>query len=162
MSDRSKLAGAGAVLAAATATAMAVPAVAATPLSVHGTISGAYHRVQTNPDVGRAYRVSGHGHTSLGATKAAGRVAGTGNIQQGHCTARLVLTTTKGTLTVAVRSSKTFGAFAACQSGFAFAWHSVTASGGYAGRSGSGTGTLTLVKPSHASQSPPPFYVTFD
>jgi hypothetical protein len=116
----------------------------------------------TNPDAGHRYRVTAHGHTSLGATKAKGHVQGPGNIASGRCTARLTLSTAKGTLVVAATSEHKVKGFASCQSGFAFNWHAVKATGGYAGSSASGTGTLTLVQHGHASQSPPPAYVTFD
>jgi hypothetical protein len=141
---------------------LAAPAGAASTLALHGTVAGSYTTSRPNPDVGAVYSITAHGHTSLGATRAAGTAHGLGNVASGHCTARLTLTTSKGKVTVAIRSTKTFRSFASCQSGFAFGWHVAKSSGSYAGDSGSGTGTLTLVKASNASHSPPPAYVTFD
>jgi hypothetical protein len=146
-----------------TATCLLVAAPAsARAVTVQGTVTGTYTKVQTNPDAGAAYRVTAHGHTSLGATTAKGHVHGPGNIASGRCTARLTLSTSKGTLVVAASSQQKVKSFARCQSGFAFNWHTAKATGGYEGSSPSGTGTLTLVKPSNSSQSPPPAYVTFD
>lgn len=129
---------------------------------VQGTVAGSYSTVATNPDTRHAYRLTARGHTSLGSTTAKGRVQGPGNIASGRCTARLTLSTAKGTIVVAASSQHKVKGFASCQSGFAFTWHSIKATGNYAGSSSSGTGTLTLVQRSHASQSPPPGYVTFD
>jgi hypothetical protein len=140
---------------------LAAPA-SASAVTVQGTVAGTYTKLQTNPDAGDAYRLTAHGHTSLGTTTAKGRVGGPGNIASGRCSARLTLSTSKGTLVVAASSQHKFKAFARCQSGFAFNWHTVKATGGYEGASPSGTGTLTLVKSGNASQSPPPAYVTFD
>lgn len=145
---------AGTVVAAGPASARAV--------SVQGTVAGSYTSIQTNPDTGHAYRVTAHGKTSLGATTAKGRVQGPGNVATGRCTARLTLTTSKGTLVVAITSQHQVKSFASCQSGFGFTWHTTKATGGYEGAAPSGTGTLTLVKGSNSSQSPPPAYVTFD
>jgi len=131
-------------------------------LAVQGTVAGTYSSTQTNPDTGHAYALAAHGHTSLGATRAKGTVRGPGNIASGHCTARLTLTTSKGTLVVALRSQRQFKAFASCRNGFAFKWHTAKATGGYEGAAPSGTGTLTLVPAKHASSTPPPAYVTFD
>jgi hypothetical protein len=146
--------------AALSAVLPALPATAA--VTVQGTVSGSYRSVATNPDTGHAYRLTAHGHTSLGATTAKGTVHGPGNVASGRCTARLTLTTSKGMIVVAVRSQKQVKSFARCQSGFAFNWHTAKATGGYEGATPSGTGTLTLVARSHASTSPPPAYVTFD
>jgi type 1 fimbria pilin len=151
-----------AIAAGAMVLASAEAATAASTSYVHGTVSGHYRPVTATPDTGADYQVAAHGRTSLGATKAKGHVRGPGNIQQGRCTGRLTLTTSDGTLTVRLRSVKTFDAFASCQSGFAFAWRSVDGTGTYAGRDVSGQGTLTLVKPGNASEDPPPCYVTFD
>lgn len=140
----------------------ALPAEARTATAVQGTVSGSYTTVATNPDTGHAYRLTAHGHTSLGATTAKGRVQGPGNVASGRCTARLTLSTGKGTLVVALSSQHQVKSFATCQSGFAFNWHTTKATGKYEGATPSGTGTLTLVQRSHASQSPPPAYVTFD
>ena len=145
----------------ATSVLLAAPA-SARAVTVQGTVAGSYSKLATNPDAGEAYHVTAHGHTSLGATTAKGRVQGPGNIASGRCTAHLTLSTSKGTLIVAATSQHKFQSFARCQSGFAFNWHTVKATGGYEGASPSGTGTLTLVKSSNASQSPPPAYVTFD
>ena len=139
---------------------LASPASAA--VTVQGTVAGSYTTVATNPDTGHGYKVTAHGHTSLGATSARGTVQGPGNVASGRCTARLTLSTSKGTIVVALQSQKQMKSFASCQSGFAFNWHTAKATGGYQGASPSGTGTLTLVKPGNASQSPPPAYVTFD
>lgn len=135
---------------------------AAAAVAVQGTVAGTYTSTTSNPDTGHAYRLTAHGHTSLGATTAKGIVHGPGNIASGHCTARLTLTTSKGTIVVAVRSQKQFKAFARCRNGFAFNWRTAKATGDYQGASPSGTGTLTLVPPGHASSTPPPAYVTFD
>lgn len=145
---------AGVVLTAGPASARAV--------TVQGTVAGSYTSIATNPDTGHAYRVNAQGHTSLGSTTAKGTVQGPGNVAIGRCTARLTLTTSKGTIVVSLRSQHTVKSFASCQSGFGFNWHTAKATGGYEGASPSGTGTLTLVKKSNASQSPPPAYVTFD
>jgi hypothetical protein len=145
----------------ATSLLLAAPA-SAHALTVQGTVAGTYTKLRTNPDAGAAYRLTAHGHTSLGATTAKGRVQGPGNIASGRCTARLTLSTSKGTIVVAASSQHKVKSFARCQSGFAFNWHTVKATGGYEGASPSGSGTLTLVKPGNASQSPPPAYVTFD
>ena len=139
---------------------VATPAAAA--VTVQGTVAGTYSAVPTNPDTGHAYKLTAHGHTSLGSTTAKGTVHGPGNIASGHCTARLTLATSKGTIVVAVRGQKQVKAFASCRNGFAFNWHTVKATGGYEGAKPSGTGTLTLVPRAHSSQSPPPAYVTFD
>ena len=149
-------AGAGAAIAMLSAS----PAIAA--VAVQGTVAGSYSKLATNPDAGAAYHLTAHGHTSLGATTAKGRVQGPGNIASGRCTARLTLSTSKGTLVVAASSQHKVKSFARCQSGFAFNWHTVKGTGSYEGASPSGTGTLTLVKSGNASQSPPPAYVTFD
>jgi hypothetical protein len=141
---------------------LAGPASAATSVAVQGTLAGSYSTMQTNPDTGHGYRVSGSGHTSLGATSAKGTVRGPGNIASGHCNATLTLTTSKGTLTVSAVGTKTVKGFADCQSGFAFKWHVTKGTGSYAGKSGSGSGTLTLVKQGNASETPPPAYITFD
>jgi len=141
---------------------LAAPAGAATGVTLQGTLAGSYSSVQTNPDTGHAYKVTGSGHTSLGQTSGTGRVQGPGNIASGKCTARLTLKTSKGTLLVAATSTKSVKGFADCQSGFAFSWKTVKGTGSYAGKSGSGTGTLTLVKRANASENPPPAYVTFD
>ena len=141
---------------------LAVPATAATGLTVQGTIAGSYTTMQTNPDTGHGYRVNASGHTSLGATTGKGTVRGPGNIASGHCGATLTLTTSKGTVTVSAVGTKTVKGFADCQSGFAFAWHMTKGTGSYAGKSASGKGTLTLVKQGNASENPPPAYVTFD
>ena len=138
----------------------ATPASAA--VTVQGTVAGTYSSTPTNPDTGHAYKLTAHGHTSLGATTAKGTVQGPGNVASGRCSARLTLTTSKGTIIVALRSQKQVKSFASCRDGFAFDWHTAKATGGYEGASPSGTGTLTLVPPGHASQSPPPAYVTFD
>jgi len=140
---------------------VATPA-SARAVTVQGTVAGTYTKLQTNPDTGEAYRVTAHGHTSLGATTAKGHVQGPGNIASGRCTARLTLSTSKGSLVVRLSSQQKVKSFARCQSGFAFNWHTAKATGSYEGASPSGTGTLTLVKPGNASQSPPPAYVTFD
>jgi hypothetical protein len=150
------------VVASAAGVIMTASPASARVVTVQGTVAGSYSKLQTNPDAGPAYRLTAHGHTSLGATSAKGRVQAPGNVRYGHCMARLSLSTSKGTLVVAVSSQKRVNGFASCQSGFAFNWHTVKASGGYEGASPSGTGTLTLVKPGNASQSPPPAYVTFD
>ena len=131
-------------------------------VTVQGTVAGSYTTVATNPDAGRAYKVTAHGRTSLGATTARGTVQGPGNIASGRCSGRLTLSTSKGTIVVSLRSQKQVKSFASCQSGFAFNWHTAKATGGYEGASPNGTGTLTLVKASNSSQSPPPAYVTFD
>lgn len=131
-------------------------------VAVQGTVAGSYTSVATNPDTGHAYQVTAHGHTSLGTTSAKGRVQGPGNVASGRCTARLTLTTGKGTIVVALHSQHQVKSFASCQSGFAFAWHTAKATGSYAGSSPSGTGTLTLVTKGNSSESPPPAYVTFD
>lgn len=141
---------------------LATPSVAQAAVSVQGTVAGSYSTVATNPDTGHGYRLTAHGHTSLGATTAMGHVQGPGNIASGRCTARLTLSTSKGTIVVAVTSQHKVKGFASCQSGFGFNWHTVKATGGYGGATPSGTGTLTLVKPANSSQSPPPAYVTFD
>jgi hypothetical protein len=138
----------------------ATPAGAA--VAVQGTVAGAYRSTPTNPDTGHAYKLTAHGHTSLGSTTAKGTVRGPGNIASGHCTARLTLATSKGTIVVRLRSQKQVKAFASCRNGFAFNWHTAKATGGYEGASPSGTGTLTLVPRDHASHAPPPAYVTFD
>ena len=140
---------------------LAAPA-SARAVTVQGTVAGTYTKVQTNPDAGASYRITAHGHTSLGATRAKGHVQGPGNIASGRCTARLTLSTTKGSLVIRASSQHKVKSFARCQSGFAFNWHTVKSTGGYEGASPSGTGTLTLVKSGNASQSPPPAYVTFD
>ena len=139
---------------------LATPAGAA--VAVQGTVAGTYSSMATNPDTGHAYKLTAHGHTSLGATTAKGSVQGPGNVASGRCTARLTLTTSKGSLVVAARSQKQFKSFASCQNGFAFNWHTAKATGGYAGSTPSGTGTLTLVQRKNASSTPPPAYVTFD
>ena len=141
---------------------LATSATAATSVPVQGTVAGSYTSIATNPDTGHAYKVTAHGHTSLGSTQAAGRVSGPGNVASGRCAGRLKLTTGKGTLVVSLRSQKTVKSFASCQSGFAFNWHVVSGTGNYKGKSGSGEGTLTLFKPGNSSESPPPAYVTFD
>ena len=150
------------VVASAAGVIMTASPASARAVTVQGTVAGSYSKLATNPDTGEAYRVTAHGHTSLGATTATGRVGGPGNIASGRCGGRLTLSTSKGTLVVAVSSQHKVKAFARCQSGFAFNWHTVKATGGYEGASPSGTGTLTLVKAGNASQSPPPAYVTFD
>jgi hypothetical protein len=149
--------------AAAAGSALLVsPAAARAPLAVQGTVSGSYTAVTTNPDTGHRYKVTASGHTSLGATTATGHVQGPGNVASGRCTARLTLTTSKGKLVVAARGTDQVKSFASCQSGFAFTWKTVKATGSYTGKSPSGDGTLTLVKSSNSSESPPPAYVTFD
>jgi hypothetical protein len=140
----------------------AAPALARAPVTVQGTVAGSYTSVPTNPDTGHGYRVTAHGHTSLGATTAKGRVQGPGNVSSGRCTARLTLSTAKGTLVVVATGQHTVKGFASCQSGFGFNWHVAKGTGDYDGASSSGTGTLTLVERGHSSQSPPPAYVTFD
>lgn len=150
------------VLASAAGVVLTAGPASARAVTVQGTVSGSYSKLATNPDAGAAYHVTAHGHTSLGATTAKGRVQGPGNIASGRCTAHLTLSTSKGTLVVAASSQRKVKSFSRCQSGFAFNWHTVKATGGYEGASPSGTGTLTLVKSSNASQSPPPAYVTFD
>lgn len=163
MTRRMAAAGAAVTTAvAAAAFALTAPASAGPAAAVQGTVAGSYTDVQTNPDMGRLYRVTGVGHTSLGRTHAHGRIGGPGNVQYGRCAGRLTLKTADGTLVVKVRSMHRVGSFATCQSGFGFTWRTVDATGSYAGDSPSGTGTLTLVKPSHASSTPPPAYVTFD
>lgn len=151
-----------AVVAAAGATALALPAGGATALAVSGTVFGTYTAVTSNPDTGHHYSVKAHGPTTLGSTTATGTVAGPGNVQSGHCTAHIVFTTSKGSITASLTSTKSFSSFASCQSGFAFTWHSTKATGSYAGESASGKGTLTLVKASNASSNPPPAYITLD
>jgi hypothetical protein len=141
---------------------LAGPASAASTVALQGTLAGSYSAMQTNPDTGHGYRVNGSGHTSLGATTGKGTVRGPGNIANGHCGATLTLTTSKGSVTVSAVGTKSVKGFADCQSGFAFKWHMTKGTGSYAGKSGSGTGTLTLVKQGNASQNPPPAYVTFD
>lgn len=141
---------------------LAGPASAATTVAVQGTLAGSYAAMQTNPDVGHAYKVNAAGHTSLGATTGKGTVRGPGNVASGHCAATLTLTTSKGTVSVSATGTKTVKGFADCQSGFAFKWHMTKGTGSYAGKSASGTGTLTLVKPGNASETPPPAYITFD
>lgn len=137
-------------------------AAAAGTLAVQGTVAGSYASTQTNPDTGHAYKVNASGHTSLGATTTKGTVQGPGNIASGHCGATLTLTTSKGTVKVTAVGTKTVKGFADCQSGFAFKWHMTKGTGSYAGKSASGSGTLTLVKSGNASENPPPAYVTFD
>jgi hypothetical protein len=152
----------GVLFAATVASVVATAGPALAAVTVQGTVAGSYSALKTNPDAGRAYHLTAHGHTSLGKTTAKGRVQGPGNIARGRCTARLTLTTSKGTIVVAVRSQHTVKSFASCQSGFGFNWHTTKATGAYEGASPSGTGTLTLVAAKNASQSPPPAYVTFD
>lgn len=149
-------------LAATAAAFAATPAAATSTVALQGTLAGSYTTMQTNPDMGRGYKVTGSGHTSLGATTGKGSVHGPGNVAIGRCSASLTLTTSKGTLSVSATGTKTVKSFADCQSGFAVKWHTTKATGAYAGKSGSGTGTVTLVKSGNASSSPPPFYVTFD
>lgn len=141
---------------------LAGPASAATSVTVQGTTAGNYTTMQTNPDVGHAYKVNTSGHTSLGATTGKGTVHGPGNIASGHCTATLTLTTSKGTMSVSATSTKAVKGFADCQSGFGFKWHMTKGTGSYSGKSASGSGTLTLVKSGNASENPPPAYITFD
>ena len=141
---------------------LAGSASAASTVTVQGTLAGSYATVQTNPDTGHAYKVNTSGHTSLGATTGKGIVRGPGNIASGHCGATLTLTTSKGTMSVTATGTKTVKGFADCQSGFAFKWRMTKGTGSYAGKSGSGSGTLTLVKKGNASESPPPAYLTFD
>lgn len=160
MSKRSAL-GALIVTTVAGVVLTAGPAIART-VTVQGTVAGTYSAKATNPDTGHSYRLTAQGHTSLGSTTAKGTVQGPGNIASGRCTARLTLTTSKGTIVVAAQSQKKVKGFASCQSGFAFSWHTAKATRGYAGAKPSGTGTLTLVPRDHSSQSPPPAYVTFD
>lgn len=150
------------VTAVAGGTLLASPAGAATSVTVQGTTAGSYTTMQTNPDLGHAYKVNTSGRTSLGATTDKGTVRGPGNIASGHCTATLTLSTSKGTMSVSATGTKTVKGFADCQSGFGFKWHMTKGTGSYQGKTASGTGTLTLVKPGNASQSPPPAYVTFD
>ena len=137
-------------------------ATAAGTLAVQGTLAGSYSSMVSNPDTGHAYKVTASGHTSLGATSAKGVVQGPGNIASGHCGATLTLTTSKGTVKVAAVGTKSVKGFADCQSGFAFKWHMTKGTGSYAGKSSSGSGTLTLVKSGNASENPPPAYITFD
>jgi hypothetical protein len=140
-----------------------IAAVAASSPSVHGTVAGSYRLIKTNlPDSGVRWRVHGHGRTSLGATQAAGHVMGPGFISKGPCTTRVVLTTADGSVTIRGRSDRDFPGFSKCQSGFALHWHIVSGTGADKGATGSGTGTLTLVKPRNSSETPPPFYLTLD
>lgn len=150
-------------MAAAASIAMtAVPASAAPALTIHGTMAGHYRLEQTIPDTGTGYTVVGHGRVGYGAMHVRGWVHGPGNVPSGRCYARLVLRNDDGRMVIYIRGTRTVRGFDSCQSGFAFVWHSGKTTGAYAGRDGSGRGTLTLVKRSRASSSPPPFYVTFD
>lgn len=151
------------VVTAACGLGTAGPALAggAPAFTVSGRLAGSAATIATNPDTGVHYRVHGHGTTSLGATKVRGNVYGPGFVRAGYCTATLVLTTGKGSATVAVRATRPVPGGASCRGGFSFAWHTTRTTGAYAGRRGSGTGTLTVSRPATSGATTAAFHVTF-
>jgi len=129
----------------------AVPASAATnPLALHGGIVGRWH-VDTSAgfDAGQRYLLfRGYGHTSLGVTGARGETGGLGLVRQANCVLSLRVTTAtpEGQLSLQVTSLDQFPGGASCK-GYNFRWRVTKATGVYAGRFASGTGSFGMQNP---------------
>jgi len=129
----------------------ATPAAAATnPLALHGGIVGRWH-VDTSAgfDAGQRYLLfRGYGHTSLGVTGARGETGGLGLVREANCLLGLRVTTATplGQLSVRITSLEQFPGGASCK-GYNFRWRVTKATGVYAGRFGSGTGSFLMVNP---------------
>jgi len=137
-----------AVIAAATP---AVQASAATPtLALHGGIVGRWHYdPSAGFDAGARYLLfRGFGHTSLGVTGARGETGGLGLVRQANCVLSLRVTTAapQGQLSVRITSLDQFPGGASCK-GYNFRWRVMKATGAYAGRFGSGTGSFVMANP---------------
>lgn len=131
--------------------APAVPASAsAAPLGLHGTITGHWHVDPTGAfDAGQRYLlVRGYGTTPLGVTGARGETGGLGLIRDANCqlAMRVTTATPEGQLSVLITSLDTFPGGASCK-GYNFRWHTTKATGAYAGRFGSGTGSFGMRNP---------------
>lgn len=128
------------------ATVIAGSADAATTLTLTGKVTGSYSADFGPPDSGGQYHLyRGHGTTSLGATTASGKQGAPGNVRAAYCNGSLLLVTAKGKVSVRIHSTTTYPGDSPCNN-FPFTWRSVSTSGGYAGESGSGSGTFVLSK----------------
>lgn len=139
-----------AAVAAVTLATPAVPAAATTTLAVHGGIIGRWH-VDTSAgfDAGQRFALfRGFGHTSLGVTGARGETGGLGLVRQANCLLSLRVTTASplGQLSVRITSLEAFPGGASCKS-YNFRWRVMKATGAYAGRFGSGTGSFVMLNP---------------
>lgn len=139
------------VAAVVTAATPAVPASAATQtLAVHGGVAGHWHvDASAGFDAGQRYVLfRGFGHTSLGVTGARGETGGLGLVRQANCVLSLRVTTAtpQGQLSVRITSLDQFPGGASCK-GYNFRWRVTKATGAYAGRFGSGTGSFVMLNP---------------
>ena len=117
---------------------LAPPAGAVSPLDLSGTVHGTI-LVRPGPvDAGSGSALTGSGTTSLGATTVTGHFKAPGFIRGAHCSADLTLSTAKGRVALDLTPAAGAGA---CPT--AYVWKLTSASGPYAGRSGSGKVTFT-------------------
>jgi hypothetical protein len=149
-----------AATAALLAASLATTASAASTLAVSGRVAGSYSASSSNADAGQSYQLyRGKGTTSLGSTTSSGKGHGLGFVNQAYCSMSALLVTSRGKVSVRIRSKTTEPGGFSCKS-FAFTWRSVSSSGSYAGKSGSGTGSVTMSKTDSTGHGT--FALTFD
>jgi hypothetical protein len=131
----------------------APPASPAQTLSLHGGIIGRWHvEPSTLADAGQRYVLfRGYGNTSLGVTGARGESGSLGNVRAANCRLELRVTTAspQGQISVQISSLDQFPGGASCKV-YNFRWRASKMTGAYAGRFGSGTGSLALRNPTAA------------